>query len=1131
MKLIILLFLLIVSLNAKDLNTCYSVQLLSFPASQANSSSLDLPDTCQIITIGNSRTVRCGCKTDFKESQKDLLKYKTTYPKAMITTTYKYRFSTDIDKETQKEPIIPSKERPSKPIVKKPLKKISEKQTCYSIQLKSARNIKRTSSIKTVLDDGTCKILNLSGYEALRCGCYDQYAESKSEQLLYLEQFPKSMITTTYKYRFEDIDDSSNIEVTKKKIKKKSRKKYLIDTKPSSKDDEQLRLMYQVFTYSSDLNNSYIVAKKAVKKYPKSLYWHGKMAETSEWLDKRPEAIKHRVYIYNATHDEALGDEILTYALNSYQYVVAAPILKEKAEKDPSKKNINDLIFIYDKVGEPEVSAEVLENLYDQNTSDLSLLEEALRIYINLGEIDSSARVVEKISMHDSIDIDLAQLLSYYYFTKQDIEKSYAVLLTADISLKKDANVTGYYNQVSDLGWYLEDFNTSASASKILHERDEGRLVDYERILQYFDKDQELLQSAAHRGYQRYHKKYIFMTYLNILISGEKYDALANAYEEIRLNGEAKQFEGEAVYWLIKAEMHAHFKQFEKAMFAFHQALELEPDSTSILASYLWFLIDIEDQNNLRVVIFEIEEQDHIPYDLWLPLAVGHFQLQRSDRAYNYITMLIKAGSTNIDVKFLYAYIMQTREETDAFMDMMKTITEIMEAQKLKNPSLMLNPDFLERYLKAYMYFMPSDDFIELLEASKPILKPRSYTEISIFWALRHDEKERARFLAGLLTYVEPWMKLNMAIGFDSRTRQMDILYRYYSILPIRDRVDAAINTGQISFAQTLAFEGQRENKYDYLLYKQGKDLSEANVHKFIMQTGYNDRDTLEQYYAKAENRYYLMRAWTFIADAYIAENHNSDITQLATVPYYDRSIQAGLYKKFTRGYAEAKVGVRSAMADYSNYSLLVNYQLSSHYNLEVGYDKSARAEESMYLLLGGKKDMTSGRIEFQYLPSLGFALNLESNQYYSQDDYYLGKGYSGRIEWTKQIHAGYPDTAFGMYYDFGDYDEDSGYKGVIELLQPYRTKALPDNFYNIGMNFFYGTMNKDTYTRAWRPYAEFIPYYNGFADQFNFAVGAGYSGLAFDKDHMSFGFNYNQAVNGTQESLFELYLRYHMLY
>ncbi|MEA1918892.1 MAG: tetratricopeptide repeat protein [Campylobacterota bacterium] len=1117
MRILAIILYLSLSLSAVDTDTCYSVQLLSFPASQSKA-DVFVPENCQIITIAKSSSVRCGCVNDFKESKKMLLHYKKNYPKAMVSSTYRYRFSNK-DKKAVDTKVTQS-------VIKKTEPKVSDKKTCYSIQLKSARKIKKSALIQTLLDNDSCRIFSLSGYKALRCGCYDNYKLSQNEQKNYLEDFPRSMIVTSYAYRF---DTKPEKDAQEDRIEK-PRLNYSLNSKVQSKDDEQLRLMYQVFTYSSDLKNAYKVAKQAIRKYPNSLYWHSKMAEISQWLDKRSEAINHRLYIYNTTRDKALGDDILEYALSTYQYTIAAPLLKEKIEENPSHENIKNLIFIYDKVGEPEVASEVLETLYDQKKVDLFALQEALRININLGDIEASERVVDKILKEENISADLAQLLSYYYFTKQNIKESYKVLLHADL-LTHEGNQTAYYREISDIGWYLEDFNTSAYASKTLFKRNEARLVDYERILQYFDQETDLLADVAYRGYKKFHKKYIFMSYLNILINNQKYDRLASVFKEYELNGEDKQFENEALYWIIKAQNHVHFKEHDKAIYAFEKALKLEPDSHSVLLAYLWFLIDEEDQYNLKKLIFDLEEKGNASSDLWLALGVGNFQLQRSDRAFNYISKLMDIQSNNIDVKFLYAYIMQTREETDAFMQTMQSIRDIMQEQKEKNPLLMQDDDFLERYLKSSMYFLPSDEFVSLLERSKNVLKPRSYTEISIFWALRHDEKERARFLAGLLSYVEPWMQLSMAMSFDSRTRQMDLLYRYYEVLPIRDRVSAAVSTGQISLAQTLAFEGQENNKYDYLLYTQGRDLAEANVNKLTVKSAYVNRNILEQYVLQGDNRYYLSKGYSFLSEIYLADNHTLDDTQLATVPYYDRSLHVGIHKKLTRGFIEAKAGIRSAMDDYYSYSLLLNYQLNSRLNLELSYKSGVNAEETSYLLLGGKKDRIAGRLQYQILPSSRLSLYMSSNEYYSQDDYYLGQGYSGRLEWSKILHSGYPDLLWGLYYDFGTYQEDKGYRGVIEILQPVRTYALAQDFYNIGMNLFYGLVNKETYTRVWRPYFEFIPYYNGFAEQYNFAMSAGVGGLGFDQDHINFGVTYNQAVNGTQESFLELFMRYKLLY
>ena len=71
-------------------------------------------------------------------------------------------------------------------------------------------------------------------------------------------------------------------------------------------------------------------------------------------------------------------------------------------------------------------------------------------------------------------------------------------------------------------------------------------------------------------------------------------------------------------------------------------------------------------------------------------------------------------------------------------------------------------------------------------------------------------------------------MQLNMALYEDSRTQQLDILYRHFATLPIGDAVIAAVRTKNISFAQTLAFQGLENNRYDSTLYKENLNLVET---------------------------------------------------------------------------------------------------------------------------------------------------------------------------------------------------------------------------------------------------------------------------------------------------------------
>ncbi len=103
MKLIYFIILVLCTqLQAKSQDTCYSIQLMSYFPKTSKNIDIKVPKGCQIITINNISSVRCGCRDIYKNSKKDLIYYKKDFPKAIIAPTYKYRFH--IQKKIEKKP-------------------------------------------------------------------------------------------------------------------------------------------------------------------------------------------------------------------------------------------------------------------------------------------------------------------------------------------------------------------------------------------------------------------------------------------------------------------------------------------------------------------------------------------------------------------------------------------------------------------------------------------------------------------------------------------------------------------------------------------------------------------------------------------------------------------------------------------------------------------------------------------------------------------------------------------------------------------------------------------------------------------------------------------------------------------
>jgi hypothetical protein len=263
-----------------------------------------------------------------------------------------------------------------------------------------------------------------------------------------------------------------------------------------------------------------------------------------------------------------------------------------------------------------------------------------------------------------------------------------------------------------------------------------------------------------------------------------------------------------------------------------------------------------------------------------------------------------------------------------------------------------------------------------------------------------------------------------------------------------------------------------------------------------------------------------------------IYQNSTTDTQLLINPPTPTYKAKLGIKKEFhKRGYAQMQIAYNHNIRNYLSFYLDGEYRGSTDFTYGAKIGKNIEADESTQLYLGGKKDILSPRVKYQILDSTSIDLRYEKANFYSQDDVYLGKGNYFSAGVSQQIRNGYPDILVGVFYDRGLYEETLGSRGVIDDLQTQNFQVLPSKFYNVGLNFSYGMVNRYIYTRVWRPYFEFSPYYNSDIDDYTYGFHAGYGGKVFHQDHMSIGVSYTDSVNGIGGKIFEIYINYQFLY
>jgi len=1021
--------------------------------------------------------------------------------------------------------------------------------SCYTVQLISKFNSQKNLDLLHMKNYPTsCKLMEIGKSLTVRCGCFDRYKDAKSEQKKQFSNYKNTAIATTYKYRF---DESIVDSMTKKQNFKSKPKKRLPTLFSQSKNDEELRLILQVFLYKSDLESAYNVASLGYKKNPNSYYWNQKMAEISKWTNRSARSMKHLRFMYDVQYDPKIEKELIDYGSEYYQYEAIEPLVVNRAKKDPSEKNIDLMILVFRKIGSPEKVVNVLEEEYQKDKNNTMLLTKALELSLEIGDLDLAFKYITLIENHKPYSKKDASLIARYYYVthkiplayeslnyvKQEEEPSYEFLHKDDNSTTHVGILSHvrYYQLKSDLGWYLQDNLNAAKASKHLMLIDnKARLVDYERIsFVYQTKDPKLALEATRRAYGEYKLSYLFYSYANGALNSKNYTQLSELLKTT--DQDNSPLTKEALYWVIKSKVYAHYKESQQEKTALLKATQIDPNNFQIKLELLWFFMDKHENQQLEMVLLDMAESKDLDSSSYLPMASAYFYLNDVNRASYYMQELIyeKSPVTELlEFKFLLAYIYQIQNNQEAYKSLMIEITTSLKAKAKENPELKYDNKFLSNYLRSSMDITAPNRYEERLKKAKKYLSKKNYDEISYSWAIKNSAYEKSLKIYHRIEKKELWMHFSNALVFQEHSNIEDILDRYLSSLAVGDASQSAYKDGRIALAQTITYEGYAHNDKNLNAYMQHLELSKLRSDKLDVKTAHYNREPLVQEYLQVQNKTYLQNAYYLHSELAYYLNKTINETILLSVPNKKVSASLGLEKQYDRGSMMASIGYRDSMKSYLTYFLEWKHQFSTNIHTKIHIEKNADTLESTQLLLGGKKDMLELDVTWNILNSTSITLLHQFNSYSSQDGIDLGPGQYSKLSIFQQVRNGYPDIQVGAFYDIGVFEETSGSRGIIDKLQAKNQAVLPNNFYNIGLNLSYGMANSNLYTRVWRPYIEFFPYYNKEkTESFSYGFNTGIGGKVFHQDHLSIGASYINSVSGVGGSIFELYLNYRFMY
>ena len=906
----------------------------------------------------------------------------------------------------------------------------------------------------------------------------------------------------------------------------KSRATVSIEKKLSSskKKAEVLKLLLSTFLASGDLENALKVTTIATALFPQDPYWWEKHAEVNTWTGRPDEALRAYIKAYRLSGREETRKKAIELAIALNRFDIA----KGFVEKDVEAGRVDELknvVRIYEQAGSIDELIPLLQKLYKREGGK-EVLKALSRLYFFYGSPSDAIKSLEEMEQRYGLTSEEALFYARLLYTLKRYRQALSVLKRhSEVASPED---TEFWETMSDIAWGIKDYPTAVQASETLHKVDRARQVDYERLfLWWAEKKEEKAIQYALKGWHKFRIDYMFYYFLNAAASVRAWRLITDEIE--RLDREdLERFMKNPSFVSIYAQALAKEGRFSEARRLYGGLLEKE-FSKEALASYIYFLLDIDDSVGLKRVVKRYSELEK-ESELTTPFIFAYVRLQDGRKALELSSLLPR---NTVDRELLYSdvlYLYGREYEAEALRySLYKRLKRSLD----ENPQLIRDRTFIENFLRVAIYYEPPERIKRYFHHAKRILPRQMVEDIELSYLLWIGEQDRAKYLIKRYGYMaRPWMYLNLALWEDERMKMLELLETSTDILPVRDRVEALVRTGRIKDALGYAYSGLDDNREDALLYTQYTGLVAEYEQSTALELDYIMYGPYEEFKEELSLGTYISKGISLELSAITTQKIRNDTDNLVNPPSGRRRLAMEITGLLDRGKVGLTLGTMKGLKRNTFYRLwLETYYLANRLSLALSYGKNLFTDDNVYLYLGGMRESYTATLFYNHSYKTSLSLELGSHRYSSQDDIELGTGTTIRQTLFYRVRTGYPDYTFRVYLESLGFNEDRESGAIIERLYPVAPARVLNKSYNlVGAGLFFGQRHREGYTRVWRPFMNVDVTWNNRTD-IGFDVGGGIGGGLFRQDNLSLGFRYVKGFKAREDKYLKVFLAYRLFY
>ena len=922
-------------------------------------------------------------------------------------------------------------------------------------------------------------------------------------------------------------------------------------------DPQNYQLAYEIFLANKNLDDAYRVARAAVDQVPNDVRWRERLAQVAEWSGRPGESLEHWLFIARRTGQGSAWQAVMRVAPGLFEDEALLEALRYQAGTGASLTDDQwrAIVDAYERVGRPREGIEFLEREMQRRPRPV-LLESIAYLKERSGDVDGAIAAYRRLMTQSGPTTERVTTLATLLIARGRFKEAYDLL--EGYRPKAPSEDAEYLRLLAELADRLQDDTAAQVAYERLVAHPRAEAGDFSRLIELMQVRQpEAAARLAEAAYGRFKDPSFLIAALGIHSSRRDFTAMRRILTGLPPDLE-RQLETRADFLLLRAEYRGATGRPRLALADFREALRIDPNNRFARLGLMFLLIDVREFDLLRrempiaVKLAQAGDPD-------FQGAVGSAYLAMSDpkRALPYYAARVKRTPDDYVWLLNYADALDQSNQPDAAFRVRRHAWIKIREEVAKQPQGKVPLQLLQAQARVALQFMPIDQSSAVIrnllradaeQSTTPsVFDPEqrgidaATRDLVLAWTIQTNDYAAAK--AWLLkqwgrTLAQPtWAETRVAIEHnDVETQAAALERRSAEAIPRYDRHQAARNTQQYRYAQTIAFTELEKQPYDDEMHlRLTQSVFDMVNHTQVGYTNFR-RGTIAGHEYTSEVAVWLGPRLRLSADVSYIDQRLLNTSALATIPGADRQFGITALWRHSVGETTFSIFHREALAEGMGLRFTHSYPLGPRIGTRIGLAYNERALETSALAAGGVRDQVFLDVSYQLAKREYLFGQLYASRFYTQGDRtYIGSAQGLNWEAGHRFRTEYPDFHVRLAGSINHYNLSGSGDVRTAALNPDGTVPtaaffLPGSFSVYGIYTGFGTFYQTNYTRAVRPFVDL-------GINRNTVTGTGYSALAgmsgsvFGSDRLTAYISTGRGGTGQNELSREIGLRYMYLF